>query len=55
MTGYRPIAETADTVTLSRVDYDAMLEALEDAADLAAIRDVSARVAAGRTNMCPPP
>jgi DNA-binding XRE family transcriptional regulator len=53
MTGYRPIAETADTVTLSRVDYDAMLEALEDAADLAAIRDVSARVAAGQDEYVP--
>jgi DNA-binding XRE family transcriptional regulator len=47
MTEFRPVAETADTVTLSRADYEAMLKALEDAADLAAIREVSARVAAG--------
>jgi Helix-turn-helix domain len=53
MTGYRPIAETADTVTLSRADYDAMLDALEDAADLAAIRDVSACVAAGQDEYVP--
>jgi hypothetical protein len=46
MIEYRPIAETADTVTLSRADYEAMVEALEDAADFAAIRDVSASVAA---------
>jgi DNA-binding XRE family transcriptional regulator len=53
MIEYRPIAETADTVTLSRADYEAMVQALEDAADLAAIRDVSARVAAGQEEYVP--
>jgi hypothetical protein len=53
MTEFRPVAETADTVTLSRADYEAMLDALEDAADLAAIRDVSARVAAGQDEYVP--
>ena len=32
-----PLAETADTVTLSRIDYLALLEALEDAEDIAAL------------------
>jgi DNA-binding XRE family transcriptional regulator len=53
MTECRPLAETADTVTLRRSDYDAMLDALENAADLAAIRDVSARVAAGQDEYLP--
>jgi hypothetical protein len=53
MTGYRPIAENADSVTLRRADYDAILAALEDATDLAAIRDVSARVAAGEDEYVP--
>lgn len=53
MTTYRPISETKDTVTLSRADYDAMLDALEDAADLAAVRDVKARVAAGESEDVP--
>jgi ribosome-binding protein aMBF1 (putative translation factor) len=33
----RPVAETKDTVTLSRADYEALLDAAEDAADLAAV------------------
>ena len=47
MTEIRPIAETADTVTLSRSDWDAMLDRLEDADDLAAVaarREHEARV-----------
>ncbi|MBF0128695.1 MAG: helix-turn-helix transcriptional regulator [Alphaproteobacteria bacterium] len=31
MNAINPIAETADTVTLSRTDYETLLEALEDA------------------------
>ena len=53
MTEFRPLAETTDTMTLSRADYDAMLDALEDAADLTAVRDVSARVAAGQDEYVP--
>jgi DNA-binding XRE family transcriptional regulator len=53
MTRYRPVTETADTVTLRRADYDAMLDALEEAADLAAVREVSARVAAGEDEYVP--
>jgi DNA-binding Xre family transcriptional regulator len=33
-----PLAETTDTVTLSRADYEALLDAREDAIDLAALR-----------------
>jgi DNA-binding Xre family transcriptional regulator len=50
---YRPIAETADTVTLRRADYDALLDALEDAADVAAIRETDARIAAGEADLIP--
>ena len=37
MTAINPISETADTVTLSRSDWEALLDALEDAEDLAAV------------------
>jgi hypothetical protein len=53
MTEYRPVAETADTVTLRRADYDAMVDALEEAADLASVGEVSARVAAGEDEYVP--
>ncbi len=39
----RPIAQTADTVTLSRADFEAMLEAVEDAEDIAALSVAEAR------------
>lgn len=38
MTPIRLLDETEDTVTLSRRDWSALLEELEDAADLAAVR-----------------
>jgi hypothetical protein len=53
MAKYRPVAETADTVTLRRADYDAMVNALEEAADLATVREVAARVAAGEDEYVP--
>ena len=37
MTTIEPLAETKDTVTLSRRDFEGLLEAAEDAADLAAV------------------
>jgi DNA-binding XRE family transcriptional regulator len=40
-----PIAETADTVTLARSDFEAMLDALEDAADVATLKAASAEEA----------
>jgi DNA-binding XRE family transcriptional regulator len=39
----RPIAQTDDTVTLSRVDYERLLEALENAEDVAALEEAAAR------------
>jgi hypothetical protein len=33
----KPLAETHETVTLSRADFDSLLHAAEDAADLAAV------------------
>ncbi|MFA6020161.1 MAG: helix-turn-helix transcriptional regulator [Rhodospirillales bacterium] len=34
----RPLAETKDTVTLTRADYEGLLEALEDAEDIATLK-----------------
>jgi len=48
-----PIAVTEETVILSRADYDALLEELEDARDIAAAREVEAAVAAGTTEFIP--
>jgi DNA-binding Xre family transcriptional regulator len=42
----KPIAEDAETVTLRRSDYEALIERLEDAADIAALDDLDARLAA---------
>jgi ribosome-binding protein aMBF1 (putative translation factor) len=41
----RPIAQTDDTVTLRRADYEAMIEAIEDAEDIATLRAAEAREA----------
>ena len=48
-----PIAETDQTVTLSRADYDALLEALEDAEDIATARAAERAVAAGESEYLP--
>lgn len=45
----RPIAETADTVTLSRSDYEALAELVTDARDLADADAVKARLTASET------
>jgi ribosome-binding protein aMBF1 (putative translation factor) len=39
----RPIAQTDDTVTLRRTDFEMMLEAVEDAEDIMALRHAEAR------------
>jgi ribonuclease HI len=49
----RPIAETEETVTLNRLDYEALLEALEDARDVAAARAAEARVVTGESEYLP--
>jgi DNA-binding XRE family transcriptional regulator len=46
----KPIAQDAETVTLRRSDYEALIERLEDAADSAALDDLEARLAAGGSN-----
>lgn len=48
-----PIAETKDTVTLRRADYQALLEALEDAAYVAALREAEAAVQRGESELLP--
>jgi len=49
----RPLAETADTVTLRRADYEALLEALEESRDIAAAIAAEARVASGESEYLP--
>jgi len=53
MNEIRPVDETDDTVTLRRADYQALLEEVEAAADVAAARDAEARVAAGESEYLP--
>lgn len=53
MNAIRPIAITDETVTLSKADYEALLEALEEAHDRARLRQVEADLAAGRTEEIP--
>jgi len=53
MNAIRPISTTEDTVTFARTDYEALLEALEDAEDIAASRAVMDRVAAGEEEVLP--
>ena len=40
----KPIAQDAETVTLRRSDYEALIERLEDVADIAALDDLKARL-----------
>jgi hypothetical protein len=49
----RPIAETSDTVTLSRADFEALAELVADAQDMADVDAVTARIAAGETEVFP--
>jgi ribosome-binding protein aMBF1 (putative translation factor) len=46
VTAIKPISETAESVTLSRSDWEALLDALEDAEDLAAVNARRAEEAA---------
>lgn len=43
MNAIHPIATTEDTVTLHRADFERMLEAIEDAEDVAALHAAEAR------------
>ncbi len=48
-----PLAETPDSVTLRRVDFEALTDLLVDAQDLADADAVKARLAAGETEAFP--
>ena len=48
-----PIALTDDTAVLRRRDYDALMQAYEDAADALALAEVRAREAAGDAEYVP--
>lgn len=43
MNAIHPIAQTDETVTLRRADFEMMLEAIEDAKDIVALRAAEAR------------
>jgi DNA-binding XRE family transcriptional regulator len=49
----RPVRQDADTVTLSRADFEALMEALEDAQDLAESREAFARLQRGEEEAFP--
>ena len=53
MNAIRPIAVTDDTVTLSRVDYEALVDAVSDAADVAGSRAVMTDIARGDDEAVP--
>jgi len=42
----KPIAQDAETVTLRRSDYEALIERLEDSSDIAALDNLEARLRA---------
>ncbi|MEI8396510.1 MAG: helix-turn-helix transcriptional regulator [Rhodospirillaceae bacterium] len=49
----RPIAETPDSVTLSRVDFETLAELIADAQDLTDAEAVKTRLAAGESETFP--
>jgi hypothetical protein len=49
----RPIAETADSVTLSRDDFEALTDLVADAADLADLVTVKRKIGAGEKQIFP--
>jgi ribosome-binding protein aMBF1 (putative translation factor) len=49
----RPLRQTQDTVTFRRVDFDALLEELEDARDAAAARRAERKRRAGKAEYVP--
>jgi DNA-binding XRE family transcriptional regulator len=48
-----PVAETEDTVTLRRADYESLLEAFEDAAGIVALREAELAVQRGESELLP--
>lgn len=53
MNAIKPIRVTEDTVTLAKADYEALLDAVEEARDLERIKEIDADLAAGRTEAIP--
>jgi hypothetical protein len=49
----QPIAETADSVTLSRRDFESLVDLVTDATDLADIDAVKRRITVGETQIFP--
>lgn len=49
----RPLAETDDTITVSRADWDTLQELLEDLEDVQDLKEIDRRVAAGETEEIP--
>lgn len=48
-----PVAQTADTVTLNRADWEALIEAIEDTEDLAAVAAYKHEKATGTLRTVP--
>ncbi|MFY8094216.1 MAG: helix-turn-helix domain-containing protein [Niveispirillum sp.] len=53
MNAIKPIRVTEDTVTLAKADFEALLDAVEEARDLERVREIEADLAAGRTETMP--
>ena len=53
MNAIRPIAKTKTTVTLRRADYEALLETIADAADVAHFRRIERAAKRGETEFLP--
>lgn len=53
MNAIKPLAITDDTVLLSRLDYEALLEAVEEAGDIARVKQARSDLAEGRSETLP--
>lgn len=53
MNAIKPLAVTDDTVLLSRVDYEALLDAVEEARDMVRVEQTHADLAAGHSETLP--
>ncbi|MBJ7415351.1 MAG: helix-turn-helix domain-containing protein [Niveispirillum sp.] len=53
MNAIKPLAITDDTVLLSRLDYEALLEAVEEAGDITRVKQARIDLAEGRSEILP--
>lgn len=53
MNAIKPLAVTDDTVLLSRLDYEALLEAVDEAGDIARVKQARIDLAEGRSETLP--